>query len=409
VRMTRRHLWISCVLLVLVGCGAELATQTPALQTRLPSSPPATTAKAGDPAETSPSHVPECGYSSGAIVPVRPAAGGARAVFSSPSGVSMYDVESDRTSVLAEATSRFGTFPHFLTRDRVSYVQQRDTAPEGPLWGEDSVFLLDTSTAIASEMLVLPNHILGHAWSPTGEYLAYQIRAETATEQRPVALCLFEGSSGSTSRVRLMEAPLGTGTGQREETRVSWAPSGQSLLVVDTAESPSLAVVDLEGRDLLAPTEGTFARWLSDDKILYQTQPHTDNPSKWLVVSISTGTTELFDLPERAYRPSLSPDGTRLVFDDGLGKSPSIFLADIETQKSRRLAGGFVGGIWLNENLIAATAVRECVGNCVEPWSNAGSASGIDPVTGAASRLALPTTLQEYTRYGGLDVAAATD
>lgn len=334
----------------------------------------------------------------------RTVAATAAAVFASAEGLALYDVAANSTVPLDALVSTNGPVPRFRSSAIVSFDSLREPAVEGQTVGQDSLYEFDLESGRASETLRLPNSVLGFDWSPDGMLLAYLLRSDTPSRIGPRELCLFDARRSETSLLKRIERPFGTGTGQREETAITWAPNGRQVLAVETSAQPSLFVIDLEGRDVVSPRDGTFARWLTDDRILYQDDPHSDRPGGWFSLSTTTGRARQFSLPERAYRPAISPDGDRIAFDDG-AEDPAIFIFDIDSGTSRRLAGGHVAPVWLGPDQVAATAAEPCSHSfCPVPWSAFSTTVSIDTVTGDQQQILLPRTLAEIHRYGVIDV-----
>lgn len=327
------------------------------------------------------------------------------AVFSSPTGLSFYNVATDNVVTPYEGASQSGLLPRFRTSNQVSFVRQREPSDEAFVEGQNSAYVFDLGTGEATEILRLPNRLMGQDWSPDGNLLLYQLRAQSETELFPVQLCAFDALSGTTSLVTQLQPPDGTGTGQREETMVTWSPQGTRVLVADTAEEPSIVILAADGYAQLEARSGTFARWLSDDEIFYQERPHTDLVSDWTWLSLKTGRTKTFALPARSYRPALSPDGRWIAFDDGDSERPSVFLLDMRDWTVRRLIRGYVAPVWLDSDTLAASAAGPCQqAICPIPWSTSSTTIGIDLSTGDETALRLPTTLQERPRNGPIDV-----
>jgi hypothetical protein len=332
-------------------------------------------------------------------------AAGPMAVFSSPAGLSFYNIATDKVVTPYEGASQSGLLPRFRTSNQVSFVRQREPSDEAFVEGQNSVYEFDLGTGEATEILRLPNRLMGQDWSPDGNLLLYQLRAQSETELFPVQLCEFDARSGTTSLVTQLQPPIGTGTGQREETMVTWSPQGTRLLVADTAQEPSIVILAANGYAQVEARSGTFGRWLSDHEIFYQERPHTDLVSDWTWLSLETGRTKTFGLPARSYRPALSPDGRWIAFDDGDSERPSVFLLDMRDGTVRRLIRGYLAPVWLDSETLAASGAGRChQAICPIPWSTSGTTVAIDLSTGDETALRLPTTLQERPRNGLIDV-----
>lgn len=326
----------------------------------------------------------------------------AQAVFTDGGTVAVYDIAADAVASIGEAAISSGRGPMFRAPGLLAFARGRLSPDDGRPLGQDSIFELDLGTGAEIEVLRLPSSVLGYDWSPDGTLLAYQLRSDTATEIGPRLLCLLDSVGGRTSLLRSIERPFGTGTGQREETAVTWSPSGRFILAVETAAQPSLFVVDTAGRDVVAPRDGTFGRWLADDRLIFQKDPHTDRVQPWVSLSTSTDREREFGLPERAYRPVLSPVGGVIAFDDGDAEEASLYIFEIEQETTRRLVRGFVAPIWLDRDSVAAigTGPSTLVGGI--PWSVMPGTTRID-MAGEKHDLTLTTTLQDDVRYGVID------
>jgi hypothetical protein len=179
-------------------------------------------------------------------------------------------------------------------------------------------------------------------------------------------------------------------------------------VVVDTLERLSTVVTDLAGQDVVAPRSGTFARWLTDDTLLYsQTSGQDPSSSAWFSIEAGAGTVTALDLPAEMHRPTLSPDGQLLAFDDGNGARPAISVLDLTTGAISELGVGLVGPIWLQARLVAGSVTGACKETeaCQRPWTLVGGTMAIDLTATDATRvLSLPTTLNRSVRYGAIDV-----
>jgi hypothetical protein len=236
--------------------------------------------------------------------------------------------------------------------------------------------------------------------------LAYQVHASTGL----AALCLFDTRSGVTRRLRPLGEWAGRDGNPHDEVSIAWSPAGTALLVVDTVGFPSVFVVDLEGIDLKPPRNGTFARWLSGDRLIWQEDPRDSAKDwGWRSVSIASGNLEGFGLPGKAFRPAVSPDGSMIAFDDGDYDAPSVYVVDIDGGQPRLVAHGFVGPVWLAPQLLAATTAGTCPSDwfCPYGWHASNAAVRIDSTTGAQRKMGLPSTLESDSFFGTVDTSLA--
>jgi hypothetical protein len=317
------------------------------------------------------------------------------AVFASADGLFVYDIRNNAATLLEPPAAEPARAPRFRSASLVTYVRKRESADDRHIWGRDSLYEFDLERRQSQELLRLPSRLLAYQWSPDGTQLAYLVELGDQSNNH---LCLLNTDSGTTGSVRSFSYSVGRGGHQWDETSIAWAPTARALLVVHTiTEPPSVHVVDLDGRDLVPPQMGTFARWLADDAVLFlEGSPQaTLQPWRWFVLSVTTGAKERYGLPDEGFRPALSPDGGTIAFDDG-AEQPSIYVFDVDTGGIRRLARGYVAPVWLGPKVIGATAAGPCPPSnfCVIPWLPSGPTIGIESSTRDRTPLSLTTTLE---------------
>jgi hypothetical protein len=399
-------------LLVLAASASCQSTATPLPTSRTTPQPGGSVSSTFPPGSVQPTMAGAPGAECGAGVPMRAAEhhdGSAAAAYAEDDAVLLYDIQADtsrRVSVAEPSLS--GLRPQFRDSHRVTLLELRTQPDADHTFGQDSLVEVDLESGRSTEFLRLPTSVLGYEWDPTGALLAYQVRVEAGGELRPVVLCLFDSRTGLTSGLRTLSEPILTGTDQRQETSVSWSRLGDRIAVVDTLERLSIVVTDLEGRDVIAPRGGTFARWLTNDTLLYsQTSSPEPNSWAWFSMAVGADTATALDLPAEMHRPTLSPDGQLLAFDDGKGAHPAMSVVDLGTGAIRRLGVGLVGPIWLQPRLLAGSVTGACEGTefCQRPWTLVGGTIAVDlSATDATMALGLPTTLSRSVRYGAIDV-----
>ena len=367
-----------------------------------PSSAPSPTPEQSDPP------IPGCGD---VIATSEPKSSSTKpvAVIWTEEGVGLYDIGADSVMSVKTADELPGYGVRFRTPTQVTFVRGREPSDEAHTFGQESLYELDLKTNQAQELIRLPNHVLAFEWSPDGSVLAYLVAAETERRGLPSPLCLFDSLSGVTTQIKSLSYTIGRGGNQWDERSIAWSPNGTRLLVLDTVQSPPLYVVDLDGRNVIRPRAGTFARWLSDERIVYLENPNDAfEPWRWRTVSTASGRVSAFPLAAGTFRAAFSPNGQFIAFDDG-AKVPSVYLFDLETRESHLLAHGYVAPLWLGPRLIAATSAGRCPRSyfCVIPWLPTDETIGIDPKTGEREALSLPTTLQDGFANGAIDVLLA--
>jgi hypothetical protein len=324
-------------------------------------------------------------------------------VFSTANGVGVYST-SNNTIAPVDAD---GSRPRFRTPGVVSFVRLREAPDDEHTFGQDSLVEVDLGTKQATELLQFSDAILAHDWNADGTVLAYLLRTQTPTLVGPHLLCSFDSQTGKTSLLRRIENPFGTSVGQHEETAVFWSPTDEYILVTDTAARPSLFVISVDGRDATTPQNGTFGRWMSDIQVLFQEDPQNAAAAwEWLLMSAASGATRPVDFPSTAFRPAASPSGTLVAFDDGDPDRPAVYVLDTVTHTAKKLAVGYVAPIWIGPDVVAVTAVKPCLSEefCDIPWVSQTKTVAINVDTGKVRALELPTTLNEATRYGTIDV-----
>lgn len=325
------------------------------------------------------------------------------AVFSTADGVAIYGTGNNTIAPLASDGSR----PRFRTPGVVTFVRLREESDDEHTFGQDSLVEVDLGTKHATDILQFSDSILAYDWNGDGTVLAYLLRTQTPTLVGPHLLCAFDSRTGKTSLLRRIENPFGTGIGQHEETAVSWSLRDEYILVTDTAARPSLFVISLDGRDTTPPQNGTFGRWMSDIQALFQEDPQNAGAAwEWMLMSAASGATRPANFPNTAFRPAAAPSGNLIAFDDGDPDRPAVFVFDTVTHTTKKLADGYVAPIWIGPEVVAVTAVKPCLSEefCDIPWVPQAKTVAINVDTGEVGALALPTTLNEATRYGTIDV-----
>jgi len=234
-------------------------------------------------------------------------------------------------------------------------------------------------------------------WSPDGETLAaYGI----TPDGQSMELHIF---GDGPQRVRQFKPILGRGGFVNyDETRIEWSPDGRHLLLLDTAldtqQDETLYVLTADGRDALPPRSGTWARWSGDSSTIYCLCSRSGaavNECTWQAIDLARGTAEPLPIPA-ASRPSASPDGRFLAFDDG-ADTPAVHMLDLEVPaaRPRLLARAALAPIWLSPTRLAVTDTRPCprsedeciAGGHGSMFESAGTASAIDITSARRSPL----------------------
>jgi hypothetical protein len=318
----------------------------------------------------------------------------------------LYDVSSDSVERVKDRVfSDERPDPQFTDVDSLTFVDWREEDEFLP-FGRDSLYTLDIRSRAVTELLRTNATMLSYRWNADRTLLAYETWTTTFRieegERVPFSqttLCLYDVASRAPRVLRQLEYVVGRGGHQGDERRITWSPSGERILVVDTVQPTHIYVVGLDGRDLVPPRMGTFARWINDQTIIYREENRLREDGRlrrgrWFTIDIATGKRSPFAMPSGASRPEFSPDGRLIAFDDGDKDNPSTYVFDSTTSRSRLLVRGYGAPIWISDDTVAVTAGGPCPPRteCNDFWTPLGRTVSVDVRTGARERLRLPTT-----------------
>jgi hypothetical protein len=322
-------------------------------------------------------------------------AGRARIVWAEADDIWLYEAATgERRRLTDDGEARAEYLPRFHGPGRVTYVADDDPAQDprtGAKTRRSVIREIDLSTGRTTELARLEGGVGAHDWSPDGATLALYVGAGDTT---PGELRFITG--GRQGLIRRFAPVWGRGGFiNYDERRLEWAPDGRRLLVVDTgldtSEVETLYVLEADGTDAVAPRDGTWARWGADSQTIYCVCALHPGDENWAWQSVDTDTgvgTPL--LLERAMRPSVSPDGRFLAFDDG-EDTPAVHVLDLTPgSRPRQVAIGAIAPLWLDHGHLAVTDTRPCSddldaciagghGSMFEP---AGTASALNVTSG---------------------------
>ncbi|MGH9036595.1 MAG: hypothetical protein ACRD0O_12605 [Acidimicrobiia bacterium] len=319
-----------------------------------------------------------------------------RIVWAEAGDIWLYESATGKRRQLTDGDGRSEYLPRFHGPDRVTFVAADDRPANDFRPGAGThgsvIHELDLTTGRRSELVRLAGGVVAHDWTPDGRTLALYVAGDDHTSSE---LHVFTG--GHPRLIRRFGPVRGRGGFiNYDEWRVEWSPDGRRLLVVDTGLDTSepedtFFVLDTDGTDVMAPRGGTWARWGADSQTVYcicAVRPGDDN---WVWLSLHTGTgvgTPL--LLERAMRPSVSPDGRFLAFDDGQD-TPTVHVLELRPgSRPRRVTGGAIAPLWLDGGRLAVTDTRPCpdtpdecmAGGHGSMFHSAGTASAVDVTSG---------------------------
>ena len=315
-----------------------------------------------------------------------------RVVWAEKGDIWIYDAATDqRRPLTTDGTAQHDFKPRFRDGTRVTYLSSREEFGPNPTLVE-----LDLSGGQGHTLWQLPGYVRAYDWSPGGNALAYY---GTPAEDGAAELHI---SGNGPPRLRRFVPILGRGGFiNYDETRVEWSPDGRRLLVhdtaLDTSQDETFYILNADGSDALAPRLGTWARWSADGRSVYCHCATTITANDWLwkAIDVTSGAGTPLLIPSGA-RPSVSPDGRLLAYDDGQD-TPSVYVLDPRRPDGQRfLARAAIAPIWLGPSRLAFTDTRpcpetedECIagghGSMFEP---AGTAAAFDLTT--TRRIPLP-------------------
>lgn len=266
-----------------------------------------------------------CGTVIASPPPNRSAGKKSLVTYSHQDAIWLYDISANRVRrIKSGIASGDRAAPQFLDAQHVSFVDRREEDEHFP-FGRDSLYLIDLGNGDAQELLRVNAAILSYRWSLDRSQLVYEVASSelrmNGGEQVTFSvnyLCAYDVAGRRTKDIRRLEYVVGRGGDESDERRITWSPSGGSILLVDTHQpTMHVAVVDSHGRDLLPPQKGTFARWLDEKTIMYRQANRLNADGKlrkgrWFTLNIVTAERKAFGFPNGASRAEISPDG-RLI------------------------------------------------------------------------------------------------
>ncbi|MGH9040582.1 MAG: hypothetical protein ACRDZ3_10155 [Acidimicrobiia bacterium] len=321
--------------------------------------------------------------------------GAARITWAEGGDIWVHDVAGgERRRLTHDGEAPFEYLPRFHGRDRVTFVVREGDRANLFRPGLGSVASvvreIDLTTGRTTDLARFAGGVAAQAWSPDGSTLAL---LSSDGEGRGTELRFVTRHGDEV--VRTLPAVWGRGTFDGyDETRVEWAGDGRHLLVLetgfDTSQDETLYVLRADGSDALPPRGGTWARWGADSRTLYcECAGPAGEGWFWQALDIDTGV-ETPLLIDRAMRPSLSPDGQAMVFDDG-EDTPAVHVLELGTGgRSRRLVEAAVAPRWIDAGHVVVTDTRPCpdlpdecmAGGHGSMFDAAGTTSVVDVATG---------------------------
>jgi Tol biopolymer transport system component len=279
-----------------------------------------------------------------------------RVVWAEKGDVWLYETQMGQRRLTTDGLVLHNSKPRFRDGNRVTYL--RATKEFGP----DPILVeFDLASGRRHALQRLPGHIRAYDWSPDGNTLAYY-GAPTGDGVTELHI-----AGNGTEHVRRFAPILGRGGFLNyDETRIEWSPDGRHLLMqdtpLDTSQDETLYILNADGSNATFPRLGTWARWSADSSNVYCLCATNLTKADWLWQSIDTATgvrTPL--LITSGARPSLSPDGRLLAYDDG-EDTPSVYVLDprIAGAQPHFLARGAIAPIWLSPTRLAVTDTRPC-------------------------------------------------
>jgi len=260
-------------------------------------------------------------------------------------------------------------------------------ATDATYFYKDALRSFDATKGTTGELFKAPGGFTMD-WSPDGRRLAYMT---VDFDKCSCATAYLYTPGENAHRIWTSKSWAGRGGTQLDEMSIAWSPDGTALLIVITAldtevqgdkivTADTIYVLRSDGSQVLKPQLGTMARWAPDGRSIYYRRL---GPSgAWRVLTVAGGEQSALGLPSEAYRPRVSPDGTKIAFDDGK-EHPSVFVFDIASGATQFIGRDFVAAVWLSAASLAAGKTTLC-GDCEGPqWKPADASTRwqIDPPT----------------------------
>ena len=315
-----------------------------------------------------------------------------RVVWAEKGDVWLYEQDTgERRPLTTDGFLRHDSKPQFRDGARVTYLtSNREFGPDPTL------VEFDLASGRSRALQTLPGRVRAYDWSPDGTTLAsYAARSDDGATELHI-------TGSGPPRVRRFVPILGRGGFiNYDETRIDWSPDGRYLLAQDTAldtsQDETLSILDASGDSARPARLGTWARWSADGRTVYclcgTTLSHSD--WVWQAIDLGSGVSTPLPIPAGA-RPSLSPNGHFLAFDDG-EDTPSVYVLDLRTHGivPRFLAGAAIAPVWLGRSQLAVTDTQPCpdtedeciAGGHGSMFAPAGTASAIDVTSRRRSSL----------------------
>lgn len=353
-------------------------------------------AGSGTTVSSSPSTGPTTGVS-------RPAQDSGRIVWAEADDIWLYHAGTgERRALTSDGQARYETLPRFREPARVTYLSYAEGVGKADLYGAaPDLMEIDLPTGAVRRLRQFGGPIRAYDWAPDGQELAFY---RGGGDQRATELHVVDGAGRRIGLRRFGPTPGRGGYVNYDETRVDWSPDGRRLLVADTAldtsQDETLYVLDRAGHDILPPRFGTWARWSRHSEAIYcfcaAPALGATGDGLWQAIDVATGAATPLPITDGA-RPSVSPDGRFLAYDDG-HETPAVHVLDLNDPllRTRLLARGALAPLWLDARRVAMTETRPCphdedtclAGGHGSMFESAGAATAVDVNTEA--RTALP-------------------
>ena len=241
------------------------------------------------------------------------------------------------------------------------------TALEASYFYKDTLQTYD-SRETASHTLLTVTGGVALDWSADGKRLAY-LTVENDEKGSTATVSIYTPGD-QPRRLWTSRQWAGRGAGQLDEISIAWSPDGETLLIVVTpldtsyeggriVTTDTVYVLRADGSEALKPWLGTMARWSADGHSIYYRR-HGPTGT-WRILTVADGEERPLGLPSEAYRPRVSPDGTKIAFDDG-EEHPSVFVFDIVSTTTRLIGRDYAVPVWLAATSLAAGNTTPCRG-----------------------------------------------
>ena len=257
---------------------------------------------------------------------------------------------------------------------------------------DEAIYDLELESGRLKQIVEVPGSVAAMAWNATGSRLAF---VNWGSVDSPPTLRVYTPSTDDVRTVRSFSEAEGRCGGPDDESSVAWGQDGKSLLLVSTIldyTEDTMFVMDLEGKDLVAPRLATHARWTGDpDTIVYR---GLGDPGRWYSLDLRSARSTGVPMRPGTHHASVSPDGRYIAYSDE-AERPTTYIFDLDHGTERVLARGYAAPLWLSFTEIGLTKTAACGEDCMGHgmWMEAGETAAFNLSGDRTRSLSMTTTV----------------